>query len=274
MPRGCLDGSTRLGEVLTDLAARTTALLGANSPWRVHWVAETGSTNPDVAELARRAEPEGYVLVADHQTAGRGRFERSWVAPPGAAVAISVLLRPQRPPLDWGWLSLLVGLGVTAALRELGGERVTLKWPNDALVDGKKICGILSELVSTDQGPAAVCGWGVNVALRAEDLPVPHATSLLLAGLPIERSQLVAAMLRQVGDLARRWDAGADLRAEYAAGCSTIGRQVRVHLDEQSPQGPSVTGRAIGVGVDGELLVDLGRDGVQGFAAGDVVHLR
>ena len=255
-------------------AARITALLGEPTPWRVRTVASTGSTNADLAAIARAGEPAGSVLVADHQGAGRGRFERVWASPPGSSISMSVLLRPHRPTIDWGWLSLLVGLAVADSLRELGGgERVTLKWPNDALVDGKKLCGILSELVTTPQGNAAVCGWGVNVSMSAAELPVPHATSLLLAGLPTDKDLLIATMLRRLDELVARWDAGVDLADTYAAGCATIGRQVRVHLDEQSPNSPTVEGRAVGVGANGELMVDVGGQ-VESFAAGDVVHLR
>lgn len=254
---------------------RIARLLDPGSPWRPRCVARSSSTNAELANAARAGEPAGAVLIADYQDAGRGRFERAWVAPPGTNLAISALLRPTRPTFDWGWLSLLVGLAVADGIRRLGGgARVTLKWPNDVLLDGRKLCGILSEMVVTDQGPAAVCGWGVNVSMDAAELPVPHATSLALAGLPTDKSALVAAMLNRLADLEARWDRGEDLRPDYLAGCSTIGREVRVHLDEQSPQGPSVTGRAVGVGPGGELLVDLGDGAATPFAAGDVVHLR
>lgn len=249
-------------------------MLGASSPWRLRWVASTGSTNADLAQLARQGEDAWLALVADHQDAGRGRFDRAWASPPGVSVATSVLLRPVRPVQDWGWLSLLIGLAVVDGIRGLGGdERVTLKWPNDVLIDSRKVCGILSERVITDRGDAAVCGWGVNVSMAPSELPVPHATSLLIAGLPTDKSVLVSGILARLGDLVQRWDAGTDLRAEFAAGCSTIGRQVRVHLDAQSPHGASVAGRAVGIGPNGELLVDIGGE-IETFAAGDVVHLR
>lgn len=263
MPQTAAGNSDRLAD-----------LLGENSSWRVRWLPATGSTNADLAELAKAGEPAGLVLVADHQDAGRGRFERAWVSPPGSSVSVSALLRPARPALAWGWLSLLVGLAVADGIRSLGGgARVGLKWPNDVLVDGRKICGILSERVVTSLGDAAICGWGINVSMAQDELPVPHATSLSLAGLPTDKPALLAAVLGRLDELAGRWDAGADLRAEYAAGCATIGREVRVHLDEQSPDGPSVSGRAVGVGPNGELAVEI--DGArQLFAAGDVVHLR
>lgn len=256
-------------------AARIQDLLGPGSGWQIRTITATGSTNADLAEAARQGAPAGSVLVCDHQQAGRGRFDRVWISLPGTSVSTSALLRPRRPALDWGWLSLLVGLAVADGIRAIGGgDRVTLKWPNDVLIDGRKVCGILSERVVTELGDAAVCGWGINVSMSRDELPVPHATSLLLAGLPTDKNALLAAILGRLGDLAGRWDAGADLSAEYVAGCATVGREVRVHLDEQAPQGKSVTGRAVGVGANGELLVDLGAAGVTAFAAGDVVHLR
>ena len=255
-------------------ADRINALLRPDSYWRVRCISSTGSTNSDVIVAARRGEAAGAVLVAEHQESGRGRFERSWTSPPGAAVATSVLLRPRRPALDWGWLSLLVGLAVADGVRSLGGgDRVTLKWPNDVLIDQKKVCGILSERVVTDSGDAAVCGWGINVSTARDELPVARATSLLLAGLPTDKSALLAAILDRLADLADRWDAGSDLRVEYATGCSTIGRRVRVHLDEQTATGLVAVGEAVGVGPNGELLVALA-DEVKAFTAGDVVHLR
>lgn len=255
-------------------SGRISALLGPDSAWRVRTVAVTGSTNADLAELARAGGPAGEVLIAEHQQAGRGRFERAWQSPPGTSLSTSVLLRPRRAPLDWGWLSLLVGLAVTDGLRSLGaGDRVQLKWPNDALIDGKKVCGILSEMVVTDLGNAAICGWGINISFDKSELPFPKATSLLLAGLPTDKDLVAAAILARLDDLFTRWDAGADLSAEYAAGCATVGRPVRVHLDAEAPDSPSVSGQAVGIGPNGELMVDL--DGtVEAFAAGDVVHLR
>ncbi|WIY83308.1 biotin--[acetyl-CoA-carboxylase] ligase [Propionimicrobium sp. PCR01-08-3] len=255
-------------------AERISDLLGAKSFWRIRTIEVTGSTNEDLADLARQGAGSGEVLIAEHQAAGRGRFERVWQSPPGSSISTSVLLRPRREPFVWGWLSLLIGLAVTDGLRALGGgDRVQLKWPNDALIDGKKVCGILSEVVTTEWGNAAICGWGINVSLDESELPVPQATSLLLAGLPTDKDLVSAAVLGRLGDLFARWDAGEDLSAEYAAGCATVGRSVRVHLDAESPDSPSVTGQAVGIGEHGELLVELG-DRVEAFAAGDVVHLR
>jgi len=255
-------------------AGRIARLLGPASRWQVRTVALTGSTNADLAEVARAGGRAGEVLITEHQQAGRGRFDRAWQSPPGTSLSTSVLLRPRREPLDWGWLSLLVGLSVTEGLRSLGAaDRIQLKWPNDALIDGKKVCGILSELVVTDLGNAAICGWGINISFDESELPTPQATSLLLAGLPTDKDLVAAAILARLDDIFIRWDAGADLSSEYAAGCATVGRDVRVHLDAEAPDSPSIYGRAVGIGPNGELLVDLGGR-VKAFSAGDVVHLR
>ena len=115
---------------------------------------------------------EGLVVVAEHQTAGRGRLDRTWETPARAALTFSVLLRPGSPPADWPWLPLLTGYAVARALREAGVPTPALKWPNDVLVDDRKVAGILVERVETPTGPAAVVGIGLNVAPTAEELPV------------------------------------------------------------------------------------------------------
>ena len=232
-------------------------------------VAETGSTNADLAALARTGAPGGAVLVADHQTAGRGRFTRVWTAPPGACLAVSVMLRPpDGHPARWLWLPLLAGLAVVDGVRAAAGVEARLKWPNDVLAGGRKLCGILAERVDSAAGPAVVIGMGINTTLAAADLPVPTATSLVLEGGQVDPDALTAAVLLAFEGRYARWLAGADLREDYVAACDTIGRQVRVDLGETA-----VEGRAVGVDADGRLLVQTG-SGPQAFAAGDVWHLR
>lgn len=238
--------------------------------WAITAIESTGSTNADLAEAARQGAAAGRVLIAENQTAGRGRFDRHWVSPLGSSLSISVLLRPKRPMIDWGWLSLLVGVAVRDGIAAQGaGDRAQLKWPNDVLIDGKKICGILCEAPAG----AVVCGFGINISLGVDELPVPNATSLLIEGIDTDKSRLVEAVLSRFAELVDAWDAGGDISAEYAAACSTIGRDVRVHLDIEHPDEGSVTGKAVGVGADGELLVEISGE-INGFAAGDVVHLR
>ena len=265
-------------------ADRIRSLLGPLTPWNdVRCVPETGSTNRDVAALAQQGAPEGLVIITEHQTAGRGRFERRWTAPPGASIGMSMLLRPQRPAPDWGWLSLLAGLAVVRGIRAAGAAaggdqaaaagRVLLKWPNDVLVQGEpapgKLCGILSERIETPQGPAAVIGIGINIDLADDELPVPTATSLARAGLPHDKDLVISGVLRHLADLQGIWQRRGHLVEAYGQDCGTIGQPVRVQLDEHT----SVVGRAIGVDEQGCLQVTTA-DGLRTFPAGDVFHLR
>ncbi len=256
---------------------------GAPPPagWRqVRRLATTGSTNADLVALAAAGEPAGLVLVADEQTAGRGRSGRSWTAPPGSALTFSVLLRPHRAAAHLGWLPLLTGLAVVDAVRSVTGVPAVLKWPNDVVVptDGGegKLAGILAERVGGPGGGAGavVVGVGLNVSTTAAGLPVPTATSLLLAGADlVDRGVLLDAVLARLAERYRRWDGDAGLDAELAAAyrlrCATLGRDVRAEL----PGGGAVTGRAVDLDDAGRLLVRTG-EGVRAVGAGDVVHLR
>lgn len=241
------------------------------------------STNALVAERARQGAPAGLVVVADHQTAGRGRLDRSWVTPKGAALTFSVLLRPEVPAERWPWLPLLSGVAVVDAVEDAGGPACGLKWPNDVLHDGRKLAGLLVERFETPTGPAAVLGVGLNVSTSADELPVDSATSLALAGWPgIDRGLLLVRILDVLGRRLRRWskeagDPDGGLAEDYAARCDTIGRPVRVHL----PSGAEIVGTAVGIAADGGLR--LRTDGTAGcdaggptvtVSAGDVVHVR
>lgn len=248
------------------------ALVRPGTVWaEVSAVATTGSTNADLAAAARAGAPSGTVLVSDHQSAGRGRFTRVWEAPPGTSLAISALLRPPAsvPAARWLWLPHLTGLAVADGLREASGVAVELKWPNDVLAGGRKLCGILAERVDAGGPPAAVLGMGINTTLTEEQLPVPTATSVALAGGTVDETALVAAVLDALGGWYTRWLAGTDLRAEYAARCSSVGRAVRVQVSATD----FVEGDATGVDAEGRLLVRVAGT-QQAFAAGDVVHLR
>ncbi|MCW5951419.1 MAG: biotin--[acetyl-CoA-carboxylase] ligase [Propionibacteriaceae bacterium] len=233
-------------------------------------VAETGSTNADLARRARAGAASGVVLIADHQRSGRGRFARVWQAPPRRSVAVSVLLRPpaETPPDRWLWLPLVAGLAVVDGLRCCAGVDARLKWPNDVLIEGRKVCGILAERVEGTP-PAVVIGMGINTLLSEDELPVATATSLALAGAEVAPGEVVREVLRALERWYRRWAAGDDLREAYAARCDTVGRAVRVVISETE----SVEGEAIGVDADGRLLVRVDEQ-VRAFSAGDVWHLR
>lgn len=224
--------------------------------WRVEVVESAASTNALVAEQARAGAANGLVIVAEEQTAGRGRLDRTWVSPPRAGLTFSVLLRPDLPPERLGWVPLLGGLAVASALRRAEVDAV-VKWPNDVLVGGKKVCGLLAEAI----GGAVILGIGLNISTRAEELPVPEATSLVLEGAAVtDRDTVLRSILRELARVLGDRD-----YAGYRAACSTLGRQVEVHL----PGGSSVVGTANAVDDDGRLVVD----GTP-YAAGDVVHLR
>lgn len=245
---------------------------------RIDLLAETGSTNADLARAARDGEAEGLVLVAEHQTAGRGRLDRSWEAPAASGLTFSVLLRPESvDDRRWGWLPLAAGVAAATAVEEVAGVGARLKWPNDLLAGTEegKLAGILSERVETPDGPAAVIGIGLNVTMREEELPVPNATSLLLAGgTSTDRVQLLGAILDGIERWYQAWRAaGGDadscgLRQEYASRCATLGRSVRVQL----PGEESVTGTAREIDADGALGVTT-ESGEVTVAAGDVVHV-
>jgi BirA family biotin operon repressor/biotin-[acetyl-CoA-carboxylase] ligase len=234
--------------------------------WDVQTIAETASTNADLAEAARAGAPEGTVIVADRQTAGRGRLNRSWESPPGSGLTVSALLRPAGLATDhWPWIPLMAGLAVADAVRGLGVEP-RLKWPNDVEVDGLKLAGLLVERVETPTGPSAVVGVGVNIAMTAAQLPIPTATSLHLQGIDASRDDVLTRLLDALGARYELLKADASaLRTDYVAACGTVGSTVRVSL----PDGSAMEGRATDVDDDGRLVVD-GRP----VTAGDVLYVR
>ena len=226
---------------------------------------EIGSTN---AELAARVEPDEFtVLVTTNQTTGRGRLDRSWVAPAGTSLAVSVLL-PRPAAAGLGWVPLLAGLAMRRAVASLVHGPVALKWPNDVQVGGRKISGILAELVSG----GVVVGAGLNLTMTHDQLPTPTATSLTLEGAhPSELAdRALAAYLLELRSLATLLSTDAPaLRAAVADGCDTLGRQVRVEL----PGGDELRGTAIRLDELGRLVV-LTTSGEALVAAGDITHLR
>jgi BirA family biotin operon repressor/biotin-[acetyl-CoA-carboxylase] ligase len=268
------------------VAALRRALIVPGGLWTdVRVVAETASTNADVAAAARAGSAEGLVVTAESQVAGRGRLGRSWVLPPRAGLVVSALLRPTGvPPARFGWLPLLAGVALVEAVRRVSEVDAVLKWPNDLLIGERKAGGVLVEVhdfPGEREGggapwprarSAVVVGIGLNTTVREHELPVPTATSLALAGaVSADRDPLLRAVLRGLASRYGRWrDAAGDpdaagLREAYLLHCGTLGRQVRVEL----PAGGEVAGRAEGIDADGRLVVD-GR----AYAAGDVVHLR
>lgn len=252
-------------------AVRLARAFDGRSLWRdVRLVTSTPSTNADVAALARAGEPEGLVVVAEQQTAGRGRLDRRWESPARAGALLSVLLRPSVEVAAWSLIPLLAGLAVVEAVLAVGQVEASLKWPNDVLVDELKLAGILVERVDD----AVVVGIGVNVSTRSHELPVDTATSLGLVGGKTDREILIKEILRS---LERRYVAwcgvsgeGATVIPAYRERCETIGHHVEVHL----PGGVVVRGEASGVDDNGRLLVSDAAGAEHAFLVGDVTHVR
>ncbi|MFG2337224.1 biotin--[acetyl-CoA-carboxylase] ligase [Streptomyces yangpuensis] len=260
-------------------AALRRALVTGDGLWTsVEVVASTGSTNTDLATRAAEL-PEGAVLVAEEQSAGRGRLDRSWVAPARSGLFFSVLFKPGDavPQEQWGWLTLLAGVATATGLSRAAGVDTALKWPNDLLVtvegEERKAGGILAERTAD----GIVVGIGLNVTLTEEELPVPAAGSLLLAKATVtDREPLLKAVLRSLEEWYGNWRAaGGDpaasgLQETYAAGCATLGRHVRAEL----PGGRTLTGTAEAVDTDGRLVIRTAEGTHEAVGAGDVVHLR
>jgi BirA family biotin operon repressor/biotin-[acetyl-CoA-carboxylase] ligase len=245
---------------------------------------EAGSTNDELVRRATGADadawPDFSVVVTGNQTQGRGRLGRSWVSPAGKSLAISVLLRPltaagDRLPMEsLGWFPLLAGLAMTRTVSSVVPEGTALKWPNDVLVGGRKVCGILSELLPGISG--IVIGAGLNLTLDPGELPVETATSLSIAGASdTDADRILATYLHELDALYRPFlasggDAEASgLQSAVTDACETVGRSVRVEL----PSGEALLGTATGIDGDGRLLVDTNA-GISAVAAGDVTHLR
>jgi len=242
---------------------------------RLQVIETVDSTNAKL--LADAADdPEGHphlsVLLTRDQRSGRGRLDRTWVTPAGTALAVSVLLRVDAvATADRGWIPLIAGAAMTRAVAaQLPGLDVSLKWPNDVLVGGRKICGILAEILPSDP-QVVVVGAGVNTTMVETDLPVSTATSFDVLGKTVDEDRLLADFLTGlrdgIADLAVRGGAGP---AESVAGvCSTLGSDVEVAL----PDGTTLSGRAARLDPDGRLVVDAA--GVlTAVSAGDVVHVR
>jgi BirA family biotin operon repressor/biotin-[acetyl-CoA-carboxylase] ligase len=255
----------------------------AESP-RVLVLETAGSTNDVLADLERAAtEPPFSVVLTLNQTSGRGRLGRVWSAPPDRTLAASVLVRPAVPPrsaFPFGWVPLIAGVAMSTSVDALiGGGRTGLKWPNDVQVDGRKVCGVLAELVPS--GDAVIVGTGINLTLAADELPVPTATSLALAGVAERGDELVDLVLsRYLGTLRELLErlvaSGGDAEASgvhrvVSEWCRTLGREVRVSL----PGGEDLFGVATGIDEIGRLLVRKpGGSVTTAVAAGDVTHLR
>jgi BirA family transcriptional regulator, biotin operon repressor / biotin---[acetyl-CoA-carboxylase] ligase len=256
-----------------DEGALAAALTRGSDLWRsVEVVEEVGSTNAELAKAAAADAPEGMVLVAEHQAAGRGRLDRTWISPPRAGVTVSFLLRPDVPAARRGWLPLLTGVALAESVAEVTGVLPSLKWPNDLLArDGRKLAGILAE----STGTAVVVGVGLNVSTTAEELPETGTSLSRVTGATVDRVPVLLGFLRAVERRYRRWTehlgdpVSSGLAQDYLAWCSTVGATVTVDL----PDGSVLEGVAEAVDWDGRLVVATGAGRVE-LATGDVRHVR
>lgn len=263
-----------------DVLALREHLLSPNGPYAaLDVVASTGSTNADLLAAAGRGAADHTVLIADTQTAGRGRRDRQWVSPPGTGLYLSVLLRPAAvPPARLGTLGMVAGLALRHVATE-AGVTASLKWPNDLMIDGAKCAGVLSE-AAAGTPPAVVVGIGLNVRPLPEQVPAGPgglaATSLAEHGATTDRGVLATSWLRAFVELEQAWRVAdgdvtrSGLLTGYRDACGTIGRRVRAEL----PDGVSRTGVAVDLDAGGQLLIKLDDGTVSPISAGDVVHLR
>lgn len=261
-----------------DASALRAQLTGPGLPWRsLDVVAQTGSTNADL--LARSAAGEdidGVVLLAEHQTEGRGRHGRHWSTPPRTQLALSVGVDADTVPTSgWGWLTLATGVAVADALAEAAGVQAGLKWPNDVVVGGGKLAGILAEVAAPKQ--VIVVGLGLNVTMTADGASDPEtgsAVSLAMLGASvIDRNIWADKVLRHLADRIVAWRAagGADdaLATDYLRYSRTVGAHVRADM----PGDKQVEGVGEAIDEMGRLVINTG-DQLVTVSAGDVTQLR
>jgi BirA family biotin operon repressor/biotin-[acetyl-CoA-carboxylase] ligase len=264
-----------------DVLALRERLVAPNGPYAaLDVVATTGSTNADLLAAAREGAADRTVLVADAQSAGRGRRDRTWVSPAGTGLYLSVLLRPSAVPADRvGTLGMVAGLALMHAATE-AGVTASLKWPNDLMIAGAKCAGVLSEALPDGAAQAAVVGIGLNVN------PLPETVPAGPGGLPAtcladhdakttDRTTLAIGFLGAFIELEHTWRfADGDVERSgvltgYREACGTLGQRVRAELPDDSTR----VGVAVDVDARGRLLIKMDDGAVSALSAGDVAHL-
>lgn len=223
----------------------------------IYYFDSIDSTNTKAKELAEEGHPSGTLVVADRQTAGKGRRGRSWESPTGIGIFMTLMLKPEINPNHASMLTLVAAMATTRAIRRVTGVPAMIKWPNDIVMNGKKVCGILTEMSAQfDYINHIVIGIGINV--HNEDFPeeiAQTASSLYLeSGQHIHRASLIEAFLEEFEDVYAEYLKTEDmegLQKEYDAMLVNRGRQVRV-LDPKEP----FEGKAMGITKKGELIVD------------------
>jgi BirA family biotin operon repressor/biotin-[acetyl-CoA-carboxylase] ligase len=231
--------------------------------WRVSVVDLTASTQDDLANKITAGDGKsGDVIIANYQSAGRGRLDRSFLAPPSTALLFSVYLNPTRSRDDWGFIPLLAGFSIADTLRKISAN-VLIKWPNDLLIDEKKVGGIISTAV----GQGVIIGIGINISTTVTELPVENATSLALSGVTkVDRNFLLPLLLNAFEKDFTQWDQGESFLEQYSQLSATQGREVTIAgLSENM-----IRSRALSFDEQGRLHLQDG----QIVTVGDVVHLR
>jgi len=234
--------------------------LTSNDYWRVRVLLETTSTQD---ELKHELVSSGECVVAEYQSSGRGRLDRSFQSQTGLALLFSFYIEPKRADAH-GWIPLIAGMSAAITLNEMTESNTYFnKWPNDVITESGKVAGVLCEKF----GEGIIVGIGINVSTLPEELPVPTATSVYISdGIEIDRNELLPHILMNFQQLFELWESEVDLKGRYRALSATIGKRVEVSL----PGGGKLTGQAINVGTQGELILESG----DLISVGDVIHLR
>ena len=230
--------------------------------WRVSVVELTASTQSDLVACVRAGDARaGDVIAAEFQSGGRGRLTRTFDAPKSSALLFSLYIEPQRNRDDWGWIPLIAGVSVAQVLSDFNAQ---VKWPNDILINNKKVAGLITEVI----GNGVVIGIGINVAMQVSELPVPTATSIFIeGGDSLTRNQLLPDLLKIFETNFMNWDCGSEeIKATYSQMSATVGRKVRVEY----PNGQIESAIAVSISDQGELVLDTGAH----VQAADIVHLR
>ena len=233
--------------------------------WRVSVVELTGSTQNDLLQLVESNNAlDGQVIATEFQSDGRGRLDRTFEAPAQSALLFSFYIKPRNQRSEWGFIPLIAGLSLVRAITTIDtAMNVSLKWPNDLIINEKKCAGIIAQ--TTNEG--IVIGIGLNVSMTPNELPVSTATSLAIEGSTItDRNLLLSHLLNTFAELFEAWEEGFELLDEYASASSTIGKKVRIEL----PNGENLEATVARISHTGELVLDDGRH----VSAGDVIHLR
>ncbi|WP_277058502.1 biotin--[acetyl-CoA-carboxylase] ligase [Trichlorobacter lovleyi] len=259
-------------DLLDQQAIRAGLASGCLLGRRLVCCSETASTNSDAFRLAEEGAEEGTVVLADRQLAGKGRLGRRWESPAGVNLYCSVVLRPELPPYEAPQLTFLSAVAVARAIHTSTGLQPVIKWPNDLLLNGRKVAGLLNEMnAETDRVGFVILGIGVNLNMREDQFPPDlrsPATSLLLeTGSAVVRQAFAVNLLRELEReyLRFKQNGFGPVREDWTRYCNAFGREVRVEMGPHTLQGPFA-----GIDHDGALLMTLPDGRIERILSGDV----